>query len=75
MIGWLAQTVGGIIGDTIELTKMVGQEIAEIPSAIEKGFNEGLIITPGDQVNTEPMEKDIEVLPPKELDIETTKIV
>ena len=38
--------LGGLLSDTIELAKFVGEEVADIPSALADGFNEGAIITP-----------------------------
>ena len=36
--------IGGLFSDTIELTKMVASEIADVPSALYDGFNNGAIL-------------------------------
>ena len=44
MLTTLAKVLGGAIGDTIEATKYLGREVAEIPGALADGFDEGLML-------------------------------
>ena len=36
--------LGGLFSDAIELTKIVGNEVADIPGALYDGFNNGAVI-------------------------------
>ena len=45
MLKTFAKMLGGAIGDTIEATKYLGREVAEIPGAIADGLHdEGLML-------------------------------
>lgn len=52
----LAKFTGGILGDTVEVIKTAADEISEIPSEIQKGFNEGLIIDPNSDAESKQQE-------------------
>ena len=54
MLNLLAKTLGGLVGDTIEVIKSTGSEISDIPGALKAGFDEGLMITPEGMEQQEP---------------------
>ena len=46
LLGGLFHSIGGLLGDTVEVVKMGGSAIIDAPGQMIDGFNEGLIITP-----------------------------
>ena len=43
MLSSVFKGFGGLLGDTVEAVKYIGEEIMEVPGAIADGFEEGLI--------------------------------
>ena len=56
--------IGGLLSDTVEVVKLIGSEVADMPDALAEGWNNGTFITPDSQ---EPDEST-----PTKTDIPTT---
>ena len=54
MVASLFKGLGGLLGDTAEGIKWLGDEVSEIPQALEDGWNEGLMVTPSEPAPTAP---------------------
>lgn len=43
MIGWIAETLGGAIKDTVNVLEEVVEDVSSIGDRFEKGYEDGLI--------------------------------
>jgi len=66
---------GGLLGDLAEGVKWAGDEIAEIPQALEDGWNEGLMVTPTTLTEPAPLSDEQVATNKAELQQEIDKLL